>query len=157
MCFWHRAGDENRDPAVAIVTSGDDYGLLDLTVFGRDQRAPHCLLGVRYKNDPYLKKHSNSKFENGTWSYMPGFEETAKIIDSSGDEPTEQLVSTEKTVAEARAYLKTLREEMGSDSKALAVEMTNFTGEGWTFQKVNANLRAIEEAERTVKHAKRTE
>ena len=157
MCFWHRAGDVNRAPSIALVTSGDDYGLLDLTIFGRDQRMPHCLLGVRYKNDPYLKKHPNSKFENGTWSYMPGFEETAKMIDPSGDETTETLVSTEKSKEEARTYLKTLREEMGSDSKALAIEMTKFTGEDWTFQRVNANLRVIEDAERTVKHAERTE
>jgi len=71
-CLWYFQGLLNTEPRVALVTSDNRNGALELTVFGKGDRTPACISGSRHKDDPFHQQYPNHKSESGCWDYLPG-------------------------------------------------------------------------------------
>jgi hypothetical protein len=138
MCFWYRAGDLNRLPSIALVTGGDEYGLLDLAVFGKNYSKHQCTGGVRHKDDPFLEKRPSHKIENGCWDYLPYFRPVVEPKPNLPDVLTEPATVSE----DIKDRIRQLKTE-DCTAVEIATEMTRFTGTEWTHQRVNAILRNL--------------
>ena len=139
ICFWYKSGDTNRKPDLALVTDGDEYGMLSLSVFGVMWARHQCYTGVRHKDDPYLKERPQQAKDNGCWDYLP-----SQQLDEVPAAPVQKAVSPitdeqRKRIAELAA--------MGRSSPEIAADLTNSSGEEWSFQRVNAVLRQARESE----------
>jgi len=150
MCFWFAAGDP-REPRTALVTAGDEYGILDLAVFGKNFSKHLPKGGVRHKDDPFLKKRPLTMIDTGTWDYLPGFEmEQMPTNEASKEEqePAKEPLHTEESMPipskeETDKEVMTLRDE-GKSALEISTMLTKRYGAPFTHQRVNAALRKFE-------------
>lgn len=137
VCFWYKAGDTNRKPHLALVTDGDEYGLLCLSVFGVNWSRHQCLTGVRHKDDPFLVKRPQNAKDNGCWDYLPNYRPTTvPSMEQKDQEASQPLTSEVKNrIAELAAN--------GKSAVEIAADLTEFTNEDWSHQRINALLRGM--------------
>ena len=146
MCLWYKAGDMKRKPDLALVTNSVDDGMLDLTIFGVRARQ-ECVNGVRHKDDPFLVKRPQHAKDNGCWDYLPYFKPSAKppVTEQVEEDP---LPATKPIVAdqEVKDQVTNLLSR-GMSSPEIAEELTKYTGNKWSYQRVNALMRQMPQPE----------
>ena len=141
MCFWYMAGDTNRKPHLALVTDGDEYGLLCLAVFGVNWSQHQCYVGVRHKDDPFLVKRPQHAKDNGCWDYLLGH---APVMAPSMEKKDQE--ASRYLAPEIKGRLAELA-AAGKSAPEIAADLTEFTNEDWSYQRVGAILRSLRKAD----------
>jgi hypothetical protein len=121
-----------------MVTSTSKSGQLDLTMFGLNAHNVQPCSGVRHKDDPYHDDHPAHARENGVWDFL---EPVCTCCDVPLPETVTVVVPADAGHAKVLALLY---ERYGEGaSKKIAEDMTKATGEPWSHQKVNMQLRLL--------------
>lgn len=135
-CVYYPRGQRSRARA-AIVNRSDPQGILGLSLFAPDSRVVEHV-EARYCGDPIFKSRPDLLEQMGTWDYAEWFPQPC---DPKAEPKQDRVAFSSQDVDELLVSLLE-RNGLGQATK-IAEEMAQITGEQWTYQKVNANLRRL--------------